>query len=141
MFGSPFPKEMRSHFVIDPEPVEAKADSSIDSTEPIDHLMAVVIQIQDLRRTLQALSDMGLVIIRLASTGVFLGRRNVTLLIGFPEDKLESIVEVIHQNCRQREEYISAHLEGAPMPIPIATPITIGGGTVFTLAIDRFEEM
>jgi len=122
-------KNHQAHFIDNPD------------ARKLNRIMALVIQVQDQHRTIQALTDMGLVVTRLASTGVFLGRRNVTLLIGFPEEKLEAIVEVIHQNCRQRVEYISTHLEGAPMPIPIATPITIGGGTVFTLAIERFEEI
>ncbi len=84
---------------------------------------------------------MGLTVIRLASSGAFLGRRNVTLMVGLPPEQLEEAVKAIHQHCHQRVEYVSTPLEGAPMPIPLATPITVGGATVFTLEVDRFEEL
>jgi len=108
--------------------------------KPIQRLMAVVIQLQDMKKTVDMLDQMGLIVIRLASTGAFLGRRNVTLLVGMPADQIEAAMDVIRENCHQRVEYMSTPLEGAPMPIPIATPITVGGATAFTLEVDRFEE-
>jgi uncharacterized protein YaaQ len=74
------------------------------------------------------------------STGAFLGRRNVTLLVGLPESRLAEAVKIISEECRQRVEYISTPLEGAPMPIPIATPIPVGGATIFAIKVDRYEE-
>jgi uncharacterized protein YaaQ len=131
------PEELRS------EGEEPKDGSLIESNRPrppIQRLLAVVIQLQDMRKTLEVLDRMGLPVIHLASTGAFLGRRNVTLLVGMPADQIEAAMQVIRENCHQRVEYMSTPLEGAPMPIPIATPITVGGATVFTLDIDRFEE-
>jgi uncharacterized protein YaaQ len=109
-------------------------------SSPVQRLMAAVIQLQDMKKTVDILDQMGLTVIRLASTGAFLGRRNVTLLIGMPVDQVEAALEVIRVNCHQRVEYVSTPLEGAPMPIPIATPINVGGATTFTLEVDRFEE-
>ena len=110
------------------------------AAQQVQLLMAVVIQIQDERNTIKALEQLGFTAIRLTSTGAFLGRRNVTLLVGLPEERLDEAVSVIGEHCRPRVEYISTPLEGAPMPIPIATPIPVGGATVFTLRVDRFEE-
>jgi uncharacterized protein YaaQ len=63
------------------------------------------------------------------------------LVVGLPPERLQDAVETIHQYCHQRVEYVSTPLEGAPMPIPLATPIVVGGATVFTLEVDRFEEL
>jgi len=89
---------------------------------------------------MRALTGLGLTVIRLPTTGAFLGRRNVTLLVGLPKNRLAEAVKVIGEQCRQRVEYISTPLEGAPMPIPIATPIPVGGATVFAIKAERFEE-
>jgi uncharacterized protein YaaQ len=122
--------------------VDADEDQASGRNKPpVDLLMVVVIQSQDVHRTTQALNKVGIYVTRLSSTGAFLGRRNTTLLIGLAADQEELGLSVIHENCRQRVEYVSTPLEGAPMPIPVATPITVGGATVFTLRVERFEEV
>jgi uncharacterized protein YaaQ len=102
--------------------------------------MGAVVQLQDLRRATRALEKLGLSVTHLPSTGAFLGRRSVTLLIGLPEGMLSVVMEAIQDTCHQRMEYISTPLEGAPMPIPLSTPITVGGATLFILEIERYEE-
>lgn len=106
----------------------------------IRYLLGAVVQLQDLRRATRALEKLGLSVTHLPSTGAFLGRRSVTLLIGMPEGMQQSVLDAIHETCHQRVEYISTPLEGAPMPIPLSTPITVGGATLFTLEIERYEE-
>jgi uncharacterized protein YaaQ len=112
-----------------------------DTHQPVKMLMMVVVQYQDQKKAVQELDALGLMVIRLASSGAFLGQRNVTLLVGMPPERLDEAINAIQQYCHQRVEYISTPLEGAPMPIPLATPITVGGATVFTLQVDRFEEL
>jgi len=130
-------EEKRPPFRQQPDP----SASQEGVTDLPKHLfMAVVIQTQDERNTMRALTGLGLSVIRLPSTGAFLGRRNVTLLVGLPENRLADAIKVIGEQCRQRVEYISTPLEGAPMPIPIATPIPVGGATIFAIKAERFEE-
>jgi uncharacterized protein YaaQ len=124
------------------ETAPASPSPDMESAHPPVHmLMMAVIQYQDQKKAVQALEALGLLVTRLASSGAFLGRRNVTLLVGLPPEHLEEAVNAIRNYCHQRVEYVSTPLEGAPMPIPLATPITVGGATVFTLQVDRFEEL
>lgn len=102
--------------------------------------MFAVVQAQDVRKATRALSAAGILVTELSSTGGFLGSRNTTLLIGLGEYQEQLAVKVINENCRQRVEYVSTPLEGAPLPIPVATPVTVGGATIFTLVVDRYEE-
>jgi uncharacterized protein YaaQ len=135
------PEEIRYHVhQQDPKPA-APAAGEEGFHPPFRMLMLAVVQYQDTKKAIKTLEAMGLIVIRLASSGAFLGRRNVTLLVGMPPERLEEAINAIHQYCHQRVEYISTPLEGAPMPIPLATPITVGGATVFTLQVDRFEEL
>lgn len=107
----------------------------------IDRLMLAILQVQDEHKTTKALNAAGLGVTRLSSTGAFLGRRNVTLLIGLQHGQEEVATRIIHQNCRERVEYVSTPLEGAPLPIPLSTPIVVGGATVFTFMVERIEEL
>ena len=107
----------------------------------INRLMFAVIQSQDVNKAVKALVRVGIYSSELSSTGAFLGRRNTTLMIGLSDLQAEQAVTLIHENCRQRVEYISTPLEGAPLPIPVATPVTVGGATLFTFQVERFEEV
>lgn len=107
---------------------------------PITQLMATVIQEQDLENAISSLTKLGLSITHLPSVGGFLGRKNVTLLIGFSEGQEELIVPALNQSCRRRVEYIAPPFEGSPIPMPTPTYITVGGATIFTLQVERYEE-
>lgn len=122
--------------------VEEEKDVTEGKTReaPIRYLLGAVVQVQDLRQATRAVEKMGLPVVHLPSTGAFLGRRNVTLLVGMPEGMQPAVINAIKETCHKRVEYISTPLEGAPMPIPLSTPITVGGAIVFIMDIDRFEE-
>lgn len=110
-------------------------------TVPVDRLLMVVVQAQDADSAVMALERHGFTITRLPSQGGFLGRRNATLLIGLPAGREEQALQDLRENCRQRVEYIAVPLESAPLALPVPTPITVGGATVFSLVVEHFEEV
>jgi Uncharacterized protein conserved in bacteria len=105
-----------------------------------DTLMVAVVQAQDAEVTENRLAGETTSVTRLPSLGAFLGRRNATLLVGLPGAIKEKVLDILHENCRQRVEFIAVPLESAPMPMPAPTPITVGGATVFSLDVEYFEE-
>ena len=107
----------------------------------IDLLVSAIIQIQDVENAITALTQEGILVTRISSSGGFLGRRNVTLLIGIRKDRLESVTRILARTCRRRVEYVSTPLEGSPFHLPLSTPVTIGGATVFTLQVEHYEEL
>ena len=104
-------------------------------------LMLAVVQEQDLDAATKALEPIGAPVVFLSSAGGFLGRRNATVLVGLPEAKEEQALEVLRQACRQRIEYLTLPMEGTPLPLPAPVPVTVGGASVFALAVERFEEI
>jgi len=108
---------------------------------PIHLLIVAVVQEQDIEQATSAAEALGAPVVYLASTGGFLGRRNATLLIGLPEGLETDLVETLHNTCRQRVEYLTMPVEGAPMPLPTPVPVTVGGATIFALPVDHFEEL
>ncbi len=106
-----------------------------------ENLLMAVVQAQDAEIAREALAKLGMTIERLPSVGGFLGRRNALLLIGVPVEKREQAEEILHENCRQRVEFIAVPLESAPLPLPTPTPITVGGATVFALDVEYYEEI
>lgn len=108
---------------------------------PIHLLIMAVVQEQDIEQATSAAESLGAPVVYLTSTGGFLGRRNATLLIGLPEGLETDLIKALHDTCRQRVEYLTMPVEGAPMPLPTPVPVTVGGATIFALPVDYFEEL
>jgi uncharacterized protein YaaQ len=103
-------------------------------------MVVAVIQDQDLDAATRALEPLGALVVYMASTGGFLGRRNATLLIGLPDGREEETLSILRTSCRQRVEFMTMPVEGAPMPMPAPIAVNVGGATVFALPVERFEE-
>lgn len=108
---------------------------------PIHLLLVAVVQDHDLDEATKAVQDIGAAVTYLSSAGGFLGRRNATLLIGLPVEKEQQALKALQSVCRQRIEYMTLPLEGSPMPMPAPVPVTVGGATVFTLPVEKFEQI
>jgi uncharacterized protein YaaQ len=102
--------------------------------------MAAVIQEVDLENALGSLNKLGFFVTRLPSTGGFLSRKNVTLLIGVQEGREELAVKTLQNSCRQRVEFVSSPLLGAGFPMPEPAQVTVGGATVFMFEVESYDE-
>ena len=107
-------------------------------------LVIAVVQGEDASQTVQALSNAGISVTKMASSGGFLQQGNATLLIGVDHDKVEAAMELIRENCRERSQYMT------PMPpmvepgeffMPYPLEVEVGGATVFVVPVDRFERL
>ncbi|PWH16030.1 MAG: hypothetical protein D6735_12235 [Acidobacteria bacterium] len=112
----------------------------MSSLEDQTFLAIAIIQSQDERKTCNGLQKAGFTFVSIATHGAWLGRQNTTLFVLVSETQIASFLEIMHTYCHERTEYIATPLEGTPLPIPISTPITIGGATVFFIPIESYEE-
>jgi len=110
------------------------------SISSITHLMAAVIQEADLESALTSLSKLGFSVARLSSTGGFLSRKNVTLLIGIQKGREDAAVKALKSSCQRRVEFVSSPLRGNAFPMPAPTQVTVGGATVFMFEVESYDE-
>jgi len=106
-------------------------------SSPIQGLMTVIVQESDEENVLSVLNRMGIPVTRLASLGGFLARKNSTMLVGVPDGKDTDITQAISKASRQRVEI----LPGSSEDPAIDTSVTIGGATIFTFEVERYEEI
>lgn len=66
-------------------------------------LMIAVIRDVDDEPLTGRLTERGFRITRMASTGGFLRKGNVTFLIGLPDEKVDEVIEVFRQTCSPAE--------------------------------------
>ena len=75
----------------------------------------------------------------ISTTGGFLRRRNVTLLIGVEDEEVDDVFKIIHDTCHERTEH------GYPSPpvigtlLPPAVDTQVSGAVIFVLDVDRVE--
>ena len=107
-------------------------------------LVVAFVQGEDAGQTVAALSQSGISVTRLASSGGFLQQGNATLLIGVDEEKVEQAIAIIRENCRERNRYLTPMppmVEPGEMFMPYPVEVQVGGATVFVLPIETFEKL
>ena len=107
-------------------------------------LVVAIVQGEDAGQTVQALSDAGLSVTRLASSGGFLQQGNVTLLVGVDEERVDQAVQLIRENCRERTRYLTPMppmVEPGEVFMPFPVEVQVGGATIFVLDVEQFERL
>lgn len=102
-------------------------------------LMMVMIQRRDYEAVSNALSLQGVPATSIQSTGGFLQRESILLLVGIPRGNLELVVSILERSCRSRVEYVSTPSEHMPYIVSQPVEVEIQGATVFVFDVDRYE--
>jgi uncharacterized protein YaaQ len=107
-------------------------------------MIVAIVQGEDAGQLVQTLSAAGVSTTRLASSGGFLQQGNATLLIGVDDERVEGVVRIIRDNCRERNRYLTPMppmVEAGEMFMPYPVEVQVGGATVFVLPVERFERL
>jgi uncharacterized protein YaaQ len=108
-------------------------------------LIMAIVQAQDARVLMDALVAEGYRATKIGSTGGFLVRGNVTVLVGVDDDKVNAVLDILRKYCHSRREFVSpvvpisdsAAARGWAQPVQVE----VGGTTVFVLDVERFERI
>src|SRR5262245_4049424 len=105
------------------------------------HLVVAILQRQDLEPLLAALRARGYRATILASTGGFLGRAGITLLIAVADWQVRVVRQLLVEHCHEREEWrvVAPEFPDAYASPPL--PVLVGGAVVFVLPIVRHERL
>ncbi|MFC4558532.1 cyclic-di-AMP receptor [Virgibacillus kekensis] len=106
-------------------------------------LIIAVVQDKDTNRLTDALGEENFKITKLATTGGFLKEGNTTLMIGCEDEYVDEALDIIKDNCSQREQMvapISPMGGNADSYIPKPVKVEVGGATVFILPIESFMQ-
>ncbi len=107
-------------------------------------LIIAIVQTEDEPHLVQALSEAGISSTRYASSGGFLQQGNSTLLIGVEDERVDPVVRIIRDNCRERSRYLTPlppMVEASEMYMPYPVEVQVGGATLFVVPIERFERL
>ena len=107
-------------------------------------LVLAIVHSKDADSCVTALNDAGFACTRLGTSGGFLDRENVTLLIGVDAAQVDKVIDLIRGRAKRRNERFQAAAAAGPAAGAAAPPpvdVEVGGATVFVLPVDRFERI
>ncbi len=107
---------------------------------PIRHLLMAIVQERTPHAVAEALGKLGIPVVPVESSGGFLKRPNITMLIGVPEGQIETVVEILKTTSRRRVEFVADKIGGV-LPLPRPKPVHVGGATVFLFDVDEYIEL
>ena len=106
-------------------------------------LLIAVIQDKDSNHLTDALGEHSFKTTKLATTGGFLKEGNTTLMIGCEDEHVDQALDIIRENCSQREQVVAPISSmGGNADTYISKPIKVevGGATVFIMPIEAFHQ-
>ena len=106
-------------------------------------LIYAVVQDKDVARLTERLVKANVRATKLASTGGFLRSGNTTFMIGVEDERVEDVLALIKQSCRAREQLVTPLSPlGNQVESYVSYPVSVqvGGATVFTVKVERFEQ-
>jgi uncharacterized protein YaaQ len=66
-------------------------------------LMTIIIHDEDSDKVVEALVGMGFSVTRMASTGGFLRKGNLTLLVGLEANQVDTVISILEKRCTVSE--------------------------------------
>ena len=108
-------------------------------------LIMAIVQDVDSQGALDGLVSEGYRATKISTTGGFLVRGNVTILIGVEDEQVKAVLEVLRRHCHARREFVSpvVPLSEAAAARHWVQPleVEVGGATVFVLEVVRIEQL
>jgi uncharacterized protein YaaQ len=102
-------------------------------------MVMAIVQAEDAHNINEALVTAGYGVTRIATTGGWLRRENVTLLIGVDEARVNHVVQLLQRTGRRRTAYLSTPLDVTGMDTGPLVEVEVGGATVFVLNVEQYE--
>jgi len=120
---------------------EKRRDPEIMKGEITVKLIIAIVQDEDASRLIGHLMNDGFSVTKLATTGGFLKSGNTTILAGVEDSRVQDCLGIIEKVCKSRKQIATSPVTmGGSSGMYASYPIevTVGGATVFILAVDQF---
>lgn len=107
-------------------------------------LVIAIVQDDDALDLVDAITEAGFRVTKLATTGGFLKSGNTTLMIGVEKEKVQKVIAVVEDICRTRKQMIATPTPisgNADMYMSYPIEVQVGGATVFVVDVDQFVKI
>lgn len=104
-------------------------------------LVIAMVQDDDALDVVDAITEAGFRVTKLASTGGFLKAGNTTLIIGVEAEKVQKVIDVVEDICKKRKQIITTPTPitgNVDMYMSYPIEVEVGGATIFVVDVDQF---
>lgn len=117
----------------------------MENMESKQKLVLAVLQGDDYADTIDELNRNGFFATVLSSTGGFLKKKSVTVMIGVEESKVSGVLEILKRCAGRRQQMTYSDMSmstGVPNPTISMLPVqmNVGGVVVFTMTLDDIQK-
>ena len=95
-------------------------------------MITAIVQDEDAPGLLDRLMEENFRATKIGSTGGFLKKGNVTLIVGVEDKDVDRVIDIIRERCHIRTETLSTR-----PPLEVA----IGGAAIFVQNVERYEKL
>ncbi len=112
-----------------------------------DKLLLAILQGDDYSEVVADLNENGFYVTILNSSGGFLKKRSVTIMVGLAEERLDAAIEILKKRAGRRKEVVYNHIvmpaghHNMAIPPVVPTEVEVGGVTVFVMDVCRHEHL
>lgn len=105
-------------------------------------LIIAIVNSDDASSVQGSLTENGFFVTKLATSGGFLKKGNVTFFVGTDEERVEEALAVIKASSKKRveKEPTVPPTEMGEFFTPVMVDVLVGGATVFVLDVDQFKK-
>lgn len=90
----------------------------------------------------QQLSENHFYYTKIDSTGGIIQEPTLCLLIGLDKKRLDDLLRIVRRCCKPYRQYIPTTLPTQPGPIlPPMIEAQVGGATIYSMDVERFEQL
>ena len=120
-------------------------DRTVDTSKD-NKLILAILQEEDYDQTVEMLNEKHLYVTNLSSSGGFLKKKNVTIMIGVEEERLPEVSAILEKYARRRRITMytmassGAEVRGMNPGVTIPVEKEVGGVTMFTLSMDALKK-
>ena len=119
----------------------------MEKIESKQKLILAVLQGEDYADTIDELNRSGFFATVLSSTGGFLKKKSVTVMIGVEESKVSGVLEILKRCAGRRQQMTYSDMSmatgtGVTNPAISMLPVQmhVGGAVVFTMSLDDIQK-
>ena len=111
----------------------------------LDRLLFAILRKEDYDETVGELNSRGFFVTKLSSSGGFLKKENVTMMLGVESGRLDEAVQVLKACAgrRRSQTYVMPTPGAGDVYAGTAVPVEIdvGGVTLFTVKLEEFQKL
>ncbi len=106
-------------------------------------LVIAIVQDLDADDVVEAITDAGYRVTRIASTGGFFRQGNTTLFCGVEDSQVQSLISLLRKVCQRRSRMLplAPHSAEQPLTVGAYVEVTVGGATIFVLDVEQYEQI